>query len=180
MLLCGTSRQGYNLTHTDEKGDGSVPEGRDSLPWRRVCFVYFPSICLLLLAGFVVGRVQTKLNKPEIDCKPEAQHLSLCETHTSAVDPISIVFASNRTFLQRPSEQSDLIWSSLYPANHGFFNYPDESPRRSTFAGFHQLHCVVCIQRLSSDFTGSLRVPGHTSKGLLRGLRLEGSYSSGG
>ncbi len=76
MLLCGTSRQGYNLTHTDEKGDGSVPKGRDSLPWRRVCFVYLPSICLLLLAGFVIGRVQTTLNKPEIDCKPEAQHLS--------------------------------------------------------------------------------------------------------
>ncbi|KAF7508281.1 hypothetical protein GJ744_009426 [Endocarpon pusillum] len=63
------------------------------------------------------------------------------------LEPLSIAFRSNRTFLQRPSNESNAIWSSLYPGNHGFFNYPDKNPRRSTFAGFHQLHCVDTLRR---------------------------------
>ncbi|TGO67406.1 hypothetical protein BELL_0894g00020 [Botrytis elliptica] len=58
-------------------------------------------------------------------------------------EPVAITFKSNRTYLERPSPENDKLWEGLYPKDHhGLFEWPEDKPERSGFAGFHQLHCV--------------------------------------
>ena len=51
-------------------------------------------------------------------------------------------FEYNRTFGERPSEEVDAAWDSLFPAHGGFFQHATIAPKRSALAVFHQLHCL--------------------------------------
>ena len=142
---------------TNEEEKGLITESSSSPSRPQFSRLRWPLLCLLLVAsslivGCLIGiqfsESRSLENDAPIKCTfavelewsgLEAYGFSL----SHAVDWLSIVFQSNRTFLQRPSEESDRTWESLYPADHGFFDYPDTDPLRSTFAGFHQLHCVV-------------------------------------
>jgi hypothetical protein len=48
------------------------------------------------------------------------------------------------------STEADLAWKGLFPRHGGFFNHPTIAPQRSTFAVFHQLHCLVRNSRVQS------------------------------
>ena len=56
------------------------------------------------------------------------------------------IFAYNRLFAERPNTTSDKAWHDLFPAQGGFFKHPELAPTRSTFAVFHQLHCLDGIR----------------------------------
>lgn len=159
----------YSAVDADEKLVVSPPSWCLWKPSSKFSSV----ICLIVISSlfpacFLAGRASTVVKKSGIERKSSPRQfaciwLSVLLFEFSlftfslhfywknrlpiclSVDPVSIVFQSNRTFLQRPSLESDQIWFSLYPADNGFFNYPTKKPLRSTFAGFHQLHCVVGI-----------------------------------
>jgi len=54
------------------------------------------------------------------------------------------LFTYNPLFGSKPSNESDEAWEELFPKRGGFFNHPVIAPKRSAYAVFHQLHCLVC------------------------------------
>jgi len=58
----------------------------------------------------------------------------------------SQIFTYNRLFAERPNITSDKAWLDLFPSQGGFFQHPELAPTRSTFAVFHQLHCLDGIR----------------------------------
>ena len=54
-----------------------------------------------------------------------------------------LVFRYNRTFGERPSDESHKAWKDLFPEQGGYFRHPTLAPQRSAFSVFHQLHCLV-------------------------------------
>ncbi|KAF6822081.1 hypothetical protein CMUS01_11219 [Colletotrichum musicola] len=52
----------------------------------------------------------------------------------------------NLSYAMPPSEAVNRAWSSLIPAQGGFFTHPKIAPRESCFAVFHQLHCLDAIR----------------------------------
>jgi hypothetical protein len=128
---------------------GKTPQLAES---RWISLLLLFAICFFLIGGFLGFEAGNTLRLDviyDVPCTLRALRSLIPDSGMLltpiffTVEPLSIAFTSNRTFLQRPSNESNAIWSTLYPGNHGFFNYPDKNPRRSTFAGFHQLHCVV-------------------------------------
>lgn len=59
------------------------------------------------------------------------------------VDILDELFKPNFTFAQAPSDTTNAAWKSLFPKERGFFTHPELAPHASTFAVFHQLHCLV-------------------------------------
>ncbi|KAH7385372.1 hypothetical protein DE146DRAFT_680987 [Phaeosphaeria sp. MPI-PUGE-AT-0046c] len=51
-------------------------------------------------------------------------------------------FEYNRTFTEKPNTTTNAAWKELFPEQGGFFKHPDLAANRSTFAVFHQLHCL--------------------------------------
>ena len=49
----------------------------------------------------------------------------------------------NKTFPQRPNEESDAAWASLFPEKLGFIQHPELAPEVAGIAVFHELHCLV-------------------------------------
>ncbi|KAF2705565.1 hypothetical protein K504DRAFT_414493 [Pleomassaria siparia CBS 279.74] len=56
------------------------------------------------------------------------------------------IFKYNQTYAERPDVASDKAWLDLFPEQGGFFKHPDLAPKRSTFAVFHQLHCLDSLR----------------------------------
>ncbi|KAF2258863.1 hypothetical protein CC78DRAFT_503967 [Lojkania enalia] len=52
------------------------------------------------------------------------------------------VFRYHRLFAEPPNSTTDKAWLSLFPTQGGFFKHPVLAPKRSTFAVFHQIHCL--------------------------------------
>ena len=53
------------------------------------------------------------------------------------------VFRYNRLFSKAPSRDTEDAWGDIFPDQGGFFVHPKIAPKRSAFAVFHQLHCLV-------------------------------------
>jgi hypothetical protein len=54
----------------------------------------------------------------------------------------------NKTFPQRPNDESDSAWASLFPEKLGFVQHPELAPNVAGIAVFHELHCLVSDERL--------------------------------
>ncbi|KAH8726601.1 hypothetical protein GQ44DRAFT_738756 [Phaeosphaeriaceae sp. PMI808] len=51
-------------------------------------------------------------------------------------------FQYNRSFTEKPNATTNAAWKELFPVQGGFFKHPVFATKRSTFAVFHQLHCL--------------------------------------
>ncbi|KAF2243059.1 hypothetical protein BU26DRAFT_437938, partial [Trematosphaeria pertusa] len=51
-------------------------------------------------------------------------------------------FQYESIFAERPNITTDRAWLGSFPTQGGFFKHPQLAPDRSTFAVFHQLHCL--------------------------------------
>ena len=84
---------------------------------------------LLLLMGFFLGYAF------------EQRHLGTRSHLELSVQPR--LFKMERVFGDKPSRESSSAWDTLMPKRGGFFNHPKIAPKRSAYAVFHQLHCLV-------------------------------------
>jgi len=57
----------------------------------------------------------------------------------------------DKTFPQRPNEESDAAWASLFPEKLGFVQHPVLAPNVAGIAAFHELHCLVSTSTLFSS-----------------------------
>lgn len=51
----------------------------------------------------------------------------------------------NKTFPQRPNNESDAAWSDLFPEKLGFVQHPKLAQNVAGIAVFHELHCLVSV-----------------------------------
>ena len=58
-------------------------------------------------------------------------------------------FRYNRSFTERPSNNTDAAWRSIFPGGGGFFAHPEDDNARATFSVYHQLHCLVSTASLA-------------------------------
>jgi len=55
------------------------------------------------------------------------------------------VFRPDGSFVGNPNTSQKKAWESLIPESGGFMKHPSLAPKRSVFAIFHQLHCLVSV-----------------------------------
>ncbi|KAF7903118.1 hypothetical protein EAE99_012144 [Botrytis elliptica] len=83
-------------------------------------------VMFLTVASFLTGRYYEKL-------EPDG-FLHLASK--------SKTFVYNQTYGEKPSNQTDAAWESLFPSQGGYFQHPTLAPHRSALSVFHQLHCL--------------------------------------
>jgi len=119
-----------------------------TISWRRIssAILVIAAFISTAAAGFLAGRNSSAVG--------ELAHENTSYEKNTQLKPVInlqyklVTFVSNKTYLERPSPENDNLWKTLYPdGNHGFFSYPKEDPVTSTFAGFHQLHCVDSLRK---------------------------------
>ncbi|KAF7934656.1 uncharacterized protein EAE98_002701 [Botrytis deweyae] len=153
MAALQNSSKNHNYESLDQEENeflaqskSSQYKGKDKL---RQQFLY--CICAIIVSagfltsagiGFLAGKVysmQKELSHPYNNGYPRP---------ILDLEPVAITFKSNRTYLERPSPENDKLWEGLYPKDHhGLFEWPEDKPERSGFAGFHQLHCVDALRK---------------------------------
>lgn len=74
------------------------------------------------------------------------------------------LFEHENVYGSEPSDESNAAWSLLMPKRGGFFTHPEIAPKRSAYAVFHQLHCLVGLLNTSrsisyADYHRMLFVP---------------------
>ncbi|PVH94788.1 hypothetical protein DM02DRAFT_478708, partial [Periconia macrospinosa] len=87
---------------------------------------------VLLLLGFAVGSKYT-------------QH-SLWIENPLLLETKNRLFEHVYIYGDKPSKETDTVWNLLMPKRGGFFNHPKIAPERSTYAVFHQLHCLNALR----------------------------------
>ncbi|OAG22752.1 hypothetical protein CC77DRAFT_1059630 [Alternaria alternata] len=71
----------------------------------------------------------------------------------------------NKTFPQRPNEESDAAWASLFPEKLGFVQHPELAPDVASIAVFHELHCLNMLrQAFWASVDGKLAEMGDESR----------------
>ena len=75
---------------------------------------------------------------------------SFAQHQSSASGPLVLSvkphkFEMKPVFGDKPSKESNAAWGELFPVRGGFFNHPTIAPKRSAYAVFHQLHCLVSV-----------------------------------
>lgn len=131
----------YSSLRTDEQG-GLSATGSSTQPRCMKTPHIFQTVkislysLILFFLGFVLGQFFT----------PDR---SATEGLTLSVKPYK--FEMERLFGDKPSNESNAAWERLFPARGGFFNHPTIAPKRSAYAVFHQLHCLVSIDSLEAD-----------------------------
>lgn len=98
MVLPLFSWQRYSHIAVEEKDDIPMEPTASTITKHRTHLLCFLCFGLIFSAGYVLRIAQTSKTRSDI-----------------FLDPIAIAFESNRSFLERPSEQSNILWSSLYP-----------------------------------------------------------------
>lgn len=106
---------------------------------------------LLILLSFVAGRFSINdRSLPTIPCTISYTQCSFFNCQVKALTSSCVlvhtktkIFHYDPRFGAVPSNASNAIWQSIFPAQGGFFKHPTLAPKRSAFSVFHQLHCLV-------------------------------------
>jgi hypothetical protein len=80
-----------------------------------------------------------------------------------AVEIMPMIFKYNKTFAEAPSPATNQAWDEIFPTHGGFFVHPSLAPKRSAFAVFHQLHCLVNTISISPANILRNRIEGNTT-----------------
>jgi hypothetical protein len=67
----------------------------------------------------------------------------ITHTYTVPAGDLHHYMHFNKTFPQRPNEESNAAWASLFPETLGFVQHPELAPNVAGIAVFHELHCLV-------------------------------------
>ena len=147
QLLSRMPKQSYALVEDGSSGSSSPLHNRP----RQISLLYIATTLLVGVVSFLFGKYSVQLNNPKnqtIKCQYmpcNLLKLIIYQHVRPTVNTISEIFRYNRTFSSGPSNITNQAWTQLFPNEGGFFKHPVIAPKRSTFAVFHQLHCLVCI-----------------------------------
>ncbi|MCJ1312976.1 hypothetical protein MMC25_006652 [Agyrium rufum] len=122
-----------NTEKIDEAESLIQPARQIEPPKSSVWKQYLPTLALVLLAllsGVVIGRETTGLSKRE-----RTQRRST-----------SRIFDYNLTYVEAPSERTNMAWAELQP-NGGLVNHPYDDTKAAGLSAFHQIHCIDAIRR---------------------------------
>jgi hypothetical protein len=83
------------------------------------------------------------------------QYKFITHAHTVPAGDVHYYMQFNKTFPQRPNEESDAAWASLFPEKLGFVQHPELAPDVASIAVFHELHCLVNPRSILLDLPKS-------------------------
>ncbi|CAI9628776.1 unnamed protein product [Alternaria burnsii] len=90
---------------------------------------------------------------------------AIAATTTLPAGDVHYYMQFNETFPQRPNEESDAAWASLFPEKLGFIRHPVLAPGVAGIAVFHELHCLNMLrQAFWASVDGNLEEMGDESR----------------